>query len=456
MSGIKLTILFAVLLTWLSLAGTGCSPPVDTAARSDIPYVPTRHDTVQDLLRLADVNTNDVVYDLGSGDGRVVIAAVRDFHAQRGVGIELNEKLVRESRSNAVAAGVADRVQFIQGDLFTNDFSAASVVVLYLGHFANLDLRLQIIRSLKPGARVASHQFGMGEWVRDKFLDVPTDFHGMYGTGFYDFADNPDVPDFGAGRDVPTHVILRVWTVPAPVAGVWRGKMHAESGEAELRLVLHQKLSGISGSFQLQGNTNLSGYLNADLKGGKLHCRCIATNAAWIHDQILFDGNVQGNNLIGDLRMRQGFNVITTQWTAHRDQTNFTGTWEWTGPSNAPVQLKIERPDNRLVLTYTDKNPKGLGWVEDIDTKPISVSDTYDFGGGFYFTLLLGAEPGSFGRTRSQRPQDGWLIGEAIMDDGALKGTLTFYPYPFFRQQTPGTSTPPFDRLNWMPKRVAP
>ena len=142
--------------------------------QSSIPYVPTRHDAVRDLLWLADVGTNDVVYDLGSGDGRVVIAAVRDFHARKAVGIEINPQLVREGREDAAKAGVAGRVDFFQGDLFTNDFSEASVVVLYLGHGANLDLRATLVRKLKPGARVVSHQFGMGEWVKDKTLDVRT------------------------------------------------------------------------------------------------------------------------------------------------------------------------------------------------------------------------------------------------------------------------------------------
>ena len=151
--------------------------------------------------------------------------------------------------------------------------------------------------------------------------------------------------------------------------------------------------------------------------------------------------------------MRQGTNVVTTQWTARREPTDFTGTWEWTAPSNGLVQLKIERQDNKLVLTYTDKNPKGIDWVREIDTKPIPVFNSYDFGGGFYFTLLLGAQQNGLLRLG---PQDGWLIGEAIMDDGTLKGTLIFYPYPYSRPQPSGSSTPLSDRLDWLPKRVAP
>jgi len=212
-----------------------------------IPYVPTRHDTVKDLLWLAEVGTNDVVYDLGSGDGRVVIAAVRDFGARRAVGIELDPRLVQKSREQAAAAGVANRVEFIQGDLFTNDVSSASVVAIYLGHGANIDLRVQLLRSLKPGARVVSHQFSMGEWTPDKVLDVRTVLLGMYGTMVVGFEHNPDVPDFQGSESGRDHDVLSAWIVPAPVAGIWRGKVRLESEERELRLTLHQRLSGVTG-----------------------------------------------------------------------------------------------------------------------------------------------------------------------------------------------------------------
>src|SRR5947209_6147078 len=123
-------------------------------ARWSIPYVPTERDTVRDMLWMAEVGTNDVVFDLGSGDGRVVISAVRDFHARRAVGIEIDPKLVRESREAADKAGVPDRVEFIEGDLFTNDFGAATVITLYLGQRPNIELRSKICRTLRPGARV--------------------------------------------------------------------------------------------------------------------------------------------------------------------------------------------------------------------------------------------------------------------------------------------------------------
>ncbi len=448
------------LAGWCGSMGLLCPPAVAygtslTAPQPAIPYVPTRHDTVRDMLWLAEVGTNDVVYDLGSGDGRVVIAAVREFKARRAVGIELDAKLVQASRSNAVTAGVADRVQFIHGDLFTNDFSEASVLVLYLSHWANLDLRAKIIRTLKPGARVVSHKFGMGEWSRDKTLIVRTPHFGMYGEIANPFRSNPEVPDYDDSPTRYDYDNISVWVVPAPVAGVWRGKVPTDSGEHELKLTLHQRLSRLTGGFQLGGPTNIQGYLRADLWGDHLRCWCIATNTARSKD-LIFDGHFKDDKLNGTLWIWRGTNVLDVKWVARRDPADFTGTWEWVGASNAPVRLQIERRAGRLVATYADKNREKNAWRD--DTQPVPVFDFYDFGGGFYFTLLLGLEGDRFSRgARRAGPRDGWLIGEAIMDEGSLKGTLTFYPYPFVGpSMPPGIHAPPVERLEWQPKRVAP
>ena len=394
-----------------------------SSAQTPIPYVPTRHDTARDLLWMADVGTNDVVYDLGSGDGRVVIAAIRDFGARRAVGIEINPQLVQESREKAAQAGVANRVQFIQGDLFTNDFSQASVVVLYLGHGANLDLRAKLVSTLKPGSRVVSHQFGMGEWPTDKVLDVRTPYFGMYGEMFNEFKTNPDVPDFDSMGSRRDHDVLSEWLIPAPVAGVWRGKVRSASGEGELTLTLHQRLSEVTGSFQFQGQTNLEGYVKADLWGDQVRYWCISTNRNFYFSQIWFEGHAIGDTLSGSLWMAQGKETRAIKWVGHRDKTDFTGTWEWAGRSNSPVQLRIERRDGRLTATYTDKN-RALPMYED-DSQPIPITDIYDFGIGFYFTLLLGRE----GNSRRMGPDDGWLIGEAVAQDNILHGTIAFYPY---------------------------
>jgi tRNA A58 N-methylase Trm61 len=129
----------------------------------DIHYVPTSGAVADAMLTLASVTSADTVYDLGSGDGRIVIAAAKKYGA-RGVGVELDPDLIKRSRKNAEAAGVADRVTFEQGDLFKTDLSSATVVTLYLSNSINMRLRGKLQRELKPGARIVSHRFDMGDW----------------------------------------------------------------------------------------------------------------------------------------------------------------------------------------------------------------------------------------------------------------------------------------------------
>lgn len=135
------------------------------------PYVPTPDHVVEQLLKLADVTEEDVVYDLGSGDGRIVIAAAEMFGA-RGVGIELDSQLVQKARANAEQAGVADRVEFRQGDLFEADLRDATVVTLYLWPDMNNRLRPKLRRELDPGDRVVSHSFDIDEWPADSTVSL--------------------------------------------------------------------------------------------------------------------------------------------------------------------------------------------------------------------------------------------------------------------------------------------
>jgi SAM-dependent methyltransferase len=137
----------------------------------DIPFVPSPMIVVQRMLRLAEIKKDDVVYDLGSGDGRIVIAAAQKYGA-RGVGIEINPRLVAESNASARAAGVANLVQFIQGDLFTADVSAATVVTLYLSPSINERLKPRLLHDLRPGARVVSHVYDMLGWSADQRVEV--------------------------------------------------------------------------------------------------------------------------------------------------------------------------------------------------------------------------------------------------------------------------------------------
>jgi SAM-dependent methyltransferase len=157
---------FLVGVTLLTTAG--CLHP-----GADVPYVQTPTEVVGEMLRLARVDRNDVVYDLGSGDGRLVIAAARDFGA-RGVGVEIDPKLVAQSVETARRVGVGDRVSFREGDLFQIDLSDATVVTLYLSTAMNLRLRPKLLRELRPGARIVSHSFAMGDWSPVRTIRVQT------------------------------------------------------------------------------------------------------------------------------------------------------------------------------------------------------------------------------------------------------------------------------------------
>jgi precorrin-6B methylase 2 len=141
------------------------------APTPDIHYVPTPTNVVDVMLARAHVTSDDVVYDLGSGDGRIVVTAAKKYGA-RGVGVELDSKLIAEARENARKAGVGDRVRFIQGDLFKTDLSEATVVTLFLSPSVNLRLRSKLQRELQAGARIVSYRFPIADWRPDGEVEV--------------------------------------------------------------------------------------------------------------------------------------------------------------------------------------------------------------------------------------------------------------------------------------------
>lgn len=414
------------------------------AKRPPIPYVATRNDTVRDMIWIANVEKNDIVYDLGSGDGRIVIAAVRDSGARRAVGIEIDPNRVGESRKNAQKAGVTDRVEFIQGDLFTTDFSQASVVTLFLGHKSNIELRPKIFTTLNPGTRIVSHQFGMGEWQADKELTVRTIYLGMWGEMWSPFKSNPRVPDYADNEShFGTSNKILMWVVPAAVAGIWRGKIKTEHGPKELQLTLHQRLSEtkVNGTFELSGKTNLAGWVLVDLWGSHIRFWCKPNNTPYGQNELRFDGQVHENTMRGTIVVTKEGQYKEYQWKAQRSKVDFTGTWEWpcaSGPR--PVKLRIERDNGKLTVTYLDQD------------RTLPVTDFYDFGGGFYFTLLIG-------RTEHGvkiMEDTGWLIGEAVFNQGSLAGRIEFYPYGTGPAGPGESKTPQPVIMDWQPRLIQP
>jgi tRNA A58 N-methylase Trm61 len=167
----------ALVLALMLLASGAARParaqiPVAPTREPDVIYLPTPHDAVTAMLKLANVGPGDVVYDLGSGDGRILISAVKDFGAARGVGIDIDPAMVREGTDNAERARVTDRVRFLNQDLFDTDLHEASVVTLYLLPWLNRQLIPKLKAELKPGSRIIAYRFDMGDWKPDQTVMV--------------------------------------------------------------------------------------------------------------------------------------------------------------------------------------------------------------------------------------------------------------------------------------------
>lgn len=181
----RIALLLITSVSVASLGVTGCStaPKFEADAqtttpakpvqqvKTDVPYVPTPQPVVDAMLKLAKVNGKDLIYDLGSGDGRIPITAAQKYGA-RGIGIDIDPERVKEAKQNLQSAGVGNLVQFRQQDLFKTDFSQASVVTLYLLPDINLKLRPKLLQELKPGTRIVSHAFDMGDWKPQQVQQV--------------------------------------------------------------------------------------------------------------------------------------------------------------------------------------------------------------------------------------------------------------------------------------------
>jgi SAM-dependent methyltransferase len=161
----KCAVAFALLVSLASAQDSQPKRPLD------VPYVPTSNAVVEAMLKLAGVKKTDIVYDLGCGDGRIVITAAKLYGAH-GVGIDINPERIQEARANAKQAGVEALVKFEENDLFAADIHNATVVTLYLLPSVNLKLRPKLLSDLKEGTRVVSHSFDMGDWKPEKEEEV--------------------------------------------------------------------------------------------------------------------------------------------------------------------------------------------------------------------------------------------------------------------------------------------
>ena len=232
----------------------------------DVMWLPTSDDLVLKMLDAAKVGPQDELVDLGAGDGKIPIAAARHFGA-RAWGIEYNKDLAALAQRNAQRAGVAERVRIVHGDIFKEDFSKATVVTMYLLEELNAQLRPTIL-AMKPGTRVLSNTFSMGDWEPDQVIRVSN------GTGYF-------------------------WTVPANVAGLWTLSGLDETGTATLKL--DQTFQRIGGTLTLQGKTQ--NLLGARMEGAALHFSFINADGLLKAVNVFVNGQVLSGEVTGPYGM---------------------------------------------------------------------------------------------------------------------------------------------------------
>jgi SAM-dependent methyltransferase len=275
-----LSLMLGIITFWGAIQAQSKKP--------DVEYVPTPHHVVAEMLRLAETRKEDVVYDLGCGDGRVVITAAKEY-GTRGVGVDIDPKRIEESRENARQAGVVDRVEFLQQDLFETDFREATLVTLYLLPQLNRQLRPRLLSELRPGTRIVSHDFDMGEWHPDKVLRVPgsTYEHTVY-----------------------------YWVIPANIDGVWRLSMPTPAGEQQYGLYLRQQFQEVSGSISARGEE--FPITDATLTGDHLRFT-VTTTSQSPPGKMSFDGRIAGDSARGSVEVQGGPMAGRHDWSGTRE-----------------------------------------------------------------------------------------------------------------------------------------
>lgn len=257
--------------------------PGSVPERLDVPYVPTPDEIVDEMIRMAGITEKDIVYDLGCGDGRIVIAATRKTGA-RGVGVDIDPDRIAECLVNAKEARVGDKVKFFQQDLFKTDFSEATVLALYLLPELNVKLRPRILSELKPGSRVISHNYDMGDW-------------------------RPD-----ATRDMVGGHTIYLWKVPANVGGTWDCRLKSEGARTYTKrtLKLDQAFQIVTGTISATGGP-------AAISGGRLNGADLSFTQQGPQgtESTVFRARVKGDTLEGTFESAGGKPVRGT-WKARR------------------------------------------------------------------------------------------------------------------------------------------
>jgi hypothetical protein len=271
-----------IVLLLASLSGlTFCSVAPGVKTEPDVIFVATPQRVVKEMLKLAGLNKDDVLYDLGSGDGRIVIAAARDFGA-RAVGIEIDRDLLSQSTENARRAGVTERTSFRKEDIFTADIHEATVVTLFLLPGVNEMLIPKLLKELKPGARVVSHRSGLGDW-------------------------QPDVSLRGYGSDV------YLWFIPAQVDGEWKVTIYREKDPWRQIFRFHQTYQVVQG----RDREEKAEFKNVELYGKEIEM-VIENNSVGAWSVMELTGHVEGDTMEGTVVVKGSHSAGEYVWKGVR------------------------------------------------------------------------------------------------------------------------------------------
>jgi len=274
-----------ILMLICALAAGACDSGLENKTEPDVVFVTTPHKVVREMLKLAGVTKDDVVYDLGSGDGRIVIAAARDFGA-RGVGVDIDPKLIAESTENARKAVVSERITFIEQDVLKVDISQATVIALYMLPAMNKQLLPKFFRELQPGTRVISHRFLIGDWKPDMTLNA-------HDTTIY------------------------LWIIPADVHGDWRITMWNDKETRDYLLTLQQTYQELQGFLK---DDRRKFTVAATRLQGKEIAITVADTVVGQRFLMELEGSVNGDMLEGTARVTDAQHPLSVNysWTAVR------------------------------------------------------------------------------------------------------------------------------------------
>ena len=307
---------------WLAVTGVATlllgaaliAGPAGAQDFGDTPYVQTPQNVVDRMLEVAKVGAGDYVIDLGSGDGRMVITAAKQRGA-RGFGVDLDRRLVQLANRLAARAGVADRAKFYERDLYQTDLAAASVVTIYLLPEVNLMVRPKLLATLKPGTRVVSHDYDMGEWPPDLRFEM-------------------DAPGKPVGRDQRSKVFY--WVVPGNAAGTWRWQLTRDG-------VSEEHVLSVTQNFQMLQGSLMAGKQRFALRDAKLTGEEIAFEAVDAAGTAgyRFTGRITGQTVSGTVRLPGG---IELPWNGTRTEVG------------TPVHALLKKPElQELMLQQQGK-----------------------------------------------------------------------------------------------------